>query len=133
MANSAITKTSDEMVNIGIGSSTRRARKVQVSFTADDSDGSIPTLELTDVRGYLVQVSTNPGSTAPTDNYDIALNNADGADVAGGSLADRDTSNSEVVNFTTPPLVAEDLTVTITNNAVNSATGTIILYLDDLR
>jgi hypothetical protein len=38
---------------------------------------------------------TNPGATAPTDNYDIVVNDADGVDVAAGVLANRDTANSE--------------------------------------
>ena len=47
--------------------------------------------------GQILKFVTNPGSPAPTDNYDITLVDEDGIDVAEGLLANRDTSNSEEV------------------------------------
>jgi len=66
-----------------------------------------------------------------TINYDIAINDADGLDVAGGLLADRDTANTEIVNMRSSvsgyPMVRGNLSVALTGNSVNSATGTIIM------
>lgn len=59
------------------------------------SDGSA-TGEV-ELDGQLVKFVTNPGATAPTDDYDITLVDEDGIDVAQGLLANRDTSNSEEV------------------------------------
>lgn len=48
-----------------------------------------------DLEGTIEKVVTNPGATAPTDNYDITLVDAEGHDVAEGALANRDTANTE--------------------------------------
>lgn len=59
------------------------------------------------ISGYIVKVITNPGSTAPTDNYDITLTNSDGIDVVHGELANRDTANSEEI----VPVPSDNVTV----------------------
>lgn len=46
--------------------------------------------------GRLKAVITNPGTTAPSDNYDLEILNEDGADVMGTGLMNRDTANSEI-------------------------------------
>ncbi len=43
----------------------------------------------------LVHVETDPGATAPTDNYDLYIYDGMGVDIMGGALNNRDTSNSE--------------------------------------
>jgi len=60
------------------------------------ADGSC-TKALDAIYGYLVKMVTDPGSTAPTDNYDITLIDQDGADALAGAGADRDTANTEQV------------------------------------
>lgn len=108
------------------------------SWIADSSDGSVPaTTSMLRIDGYIIKVITNPGTTAPTDNYDITLTNIDGADVVHGELANRDTTNTEEI----VPIPADNVTVyggsavigritlNITNNSVNSATGTVtVIY-----
>lgn len=84
------------------------------------------------VKGYyLYTAETDPGSTGPTDNYDIAINDANSLDIAGTKLANRDQSTTELVNVGTAtfgyPIVRGPLSIAITGNSVNSATGTIIL------
>lgn len=106
-----------------------------VSFTADASDGSVPssTVSASTYGLYglnLYAVETNPGSTAPTDNWDVAITDSDSVDVC-GNTANRDQSNSEYVYCATSTqpykVVDGDLTVAITGNSVNSATGTVKL------
>lgn len=104
------------------------------SWTADASNGSVPaTTSNLRIDGYIIKVITNPGSPAPTDNYDITLTNTDGADVVHGELLNRDTANTEEI----VPIPADNVTVyggspvigtitlNISNNSVNSATGTV--------
>jgi hypothetical protein len=66
------------------------------TWVADDTDGSINSKQ-TDkiVVGWVFQGETNPGSPAPTDDYDVTITNEAGVDVFGGELANRDTANSE--------------------------------------
>lgn len=49
--------------------------------------------------GQVIKVVTDPGSTAPTDNYDIELLDEDGYDVLLNVGADRDTANTEALGF----------------------------------
>ena len=119
-------------------------RKVLISFTTDDTTGSVAcTTEK--ISGELIKIVTDPGATAPTDNWDVVLTDEEGVDlsvhmddVAIAALIARDTSNSEetylpledtagtgrIANW---PVVCDKLTVTV-NNAGNSKTGQIILY-----
>lgn len=61
------------------------------------SDGSVTATSLP-IDGEILRVVTDPdGTDAPTDNYDIALNDEDGFDILGGGLANRDTANTEAV------------------------------------
>lgn len=132
MAGSASSVSSTSYVEFGHGVEAKRMQKVVISWTADDANGSVPNLSLS-LKGYLIQAVTNPGSTAPTDNYDLVINDADGADICGGALANRDTANSECVVFNPAPFADGSQTVVWSNNSVNSATGTLTLYVSDTR
>ena len=115
-------------IEVGI-SEQKRVQLYNIAWTADASDATIPDLTIS-MKGYIIQAVTNPGSTAPTDNYDIVLNEDNGADLVAGALANRSTSASQCVVFDRPPLSAGNVTISISNNAVNSATGVIVIYVD---
>lgn len=108
---------------------------ITVSWTAH-TDGVV-TAETIDVdpQGYVFMVVTNPGATAPTALYDITLTDADGVDIMGGTLADRSaTASEQAVPAVSTGLyggryVIGGLTLNISNNSVNSATGTLVLYV----
>ena len=107
--------------------------KLTLSWTAD-TDGSFTDYETTKtLNGWIVGVETDPGSTAPTDDYDITIESANGVDLLGGSGADRDTANTEYTRPYINNTYAEvpyqgKLTLTITNNSVDSAVGDVIIY-----
>ena len=82
----------------------------------------------TKIKGFIVRVVTNPGTTTPTDNYDITLLDEDGVDVASGYLADRDQTNSEDYIFADPPWVDGELTFTIAT-AGDAKTGACTIYM----
>lgn len=113
---------------------TGHVRKVVVDWVADASDGSVPNTTLPRFEGRLLELTTNPGSTAPTDNYDLSLIDEEGADRLQGLGANRDTANTESVpivysgSTVHPPVgLWEDLSLRFANNSVNSATGRVIL------
>ena len=81
-------------VSITYSSTRAGAKSVQWSWTSDSS-GDVSGTDTDAISGRAYRWATNPGSTAPTDDYDIVVNDADALDVAAGVLADRDTSNSE--------------------------------------
>ena len=111
---------------------------ITLTCTADASDGSFPDTVLTPhISGRLLALETNPGATAPTTNYDIALDDADGHDVLEGVGANRHISATEKANIVYsggldhPPVGIEDvLTFKITNNSVNSAIVVAKLYYE---
>jgi len=116
------------------------ARKVLtltwVGDGAGGTAGQVPTTTITAntyniVGWYLYSVETNPGTTAPTDNYDIVINDADGLDITGALIMNRDTANTELVliGFAAHgyPIVRSDLSFVLTGQSVASATGTAIL------
>lgn len=130
------TSVSYSVVQYGL-SADKRVRKVTVSFTADASDGSVPDTSLA-LNGFLIKAVTNPGSTAPTDNWDIALEDPDDSalDAAATLLNNRDTATTEQVyplisGAATPIFLAGTYGLAISGNSVNSATGVVILYLVD--
>jgi len=78
---------------------------------------------------YLYQVETDPGATAPTDNYDIEIRSARAVDLMGTGLANRDTANTEIAYpGSMTPLVDGALTIVISGNSVNSAVVVMRLY-----
>jgi hypothetical protein len=132
-----ITKTSDDATISWGYERTRKVRKIVIDFTADAADGSVPALSLTNLHGYVLKVVTNPGSTAPTDNWDIVLNSDSDTslDHFAGTLLNRDTANTEavypLVSGAACPIWLEPKTysLAISGNSVNSATGQITIYL----
>lgn len=117
-------------------------RVVVIDWTADASDGSVPATALDSatmifIQGYHLDAGeTDPGATAPTDNYDITVTDEWGLDLFGGALLNRDTSATEIKRpvvdsvplYGSAPIPGQ-LTVTISGNSVNAATGKLILHL----
>ena len=111
-------------------------RVVNVDFVADASDGSIPDTEV-ELLGYLVKVVSNPGTPAPTDDYDVTLGDPEDSslDILAGAGADRDTSTTEQApgsawsSALTPVPVSGTYTLKFANNSQNSAQGRIQLWL----
>jgi hypothetical protein len=135
MAGSSNTLTSRERVQIGKGPESKFVEKVTVDWVGDDATGAVPDLAL-ELNGFLVKVITNPGSTAPTANYDISLEDPEdnALDAAATLLNNRHTSTTEQVyplisGASTPILLCGTYNVAVSNNSVNSATGRIIFHL----
>lgn len=119
-------------------------RRVLIDFVTDDTSGSVA-CTTRKIVGELIKIVTDPGATAPTDNWDVVLTDEEGVDlsvhmddVAIAALIARDTANTEETylpledtagtgRIAAWPVVCDKLTVTV-NNAGNSKTGQIILY-----
>lgn len=118
-------------------SSLAKHKVLAVSIT-DDTHGTTVALTETDVLGYwLCAMETNPGSAAPTDDYDIVVNTAGGADLLGGAGANRDTANTEIAYPTVDSTTGQKgcvpinsaLSLVLSGNSVNNATVAIKLFL----
>ena len=109
--------------------------------TASADDGSFPSTATTaantaEIEGhYITEVRTNPGAGPPQDNYDIVLNDADGIDLMGGTLANRHTTTSQraipalATGIYGATAIDGALTLVITGNNVNSAVTVIKVFL----
>ena len=135
MAGSAMTFTYEKFGPI---------KKVIVDWTSDDTTGAVTGTTANKIIGKLIKAITDPGATAPTDNYDIDVTDEEGANVltpCQSTLANRDTTNTEQVYFLlldaagTPlaqslhPVVADKLTIAV-SNAGNSKNGQLILFIE---
>jgi hypothetical protein len=111
--------------------------KVIIDWVSDSAAGSVSQLSDKPIFGEILRITTNPGATAPSDDYDITILDEDGVDVALATLGNRDTANTETVypSVTTTGTktdvlmsVAGRITLTIAN-AGNSKTGRVTIYL----
>lgn len=124
----------------------RETAVLQFAWTAD-TDGSFASVSTDDtnyndfftmtdmIKGWdLVYAQTDPGATAPTASYDIAVTDANSEDMFGTFLNNRSATATEsqfaVVGGSeaTRPITGA-LTLSITNNSVNAATGVVRLHL----
>lgn len=109
-----------------------RVQKITFAWTSDDSTGAVTGTTTKGYTGRCIGFSTIPsgGGTAPTDNYDATITDADGHDVLMGAGANRNTANTEHVAEASLAGVGQSkLTLNITN-AGNSKQGTAILWIE---
>jgi hypothetical protein len=115
-------------------------KKIILDWTSHtDGTGTVTTKK---IIGSLIKGITDPGTAAPTDNYDIGISDDLGLDVLGKcltGLANRDTLNAEEVYFNllqpgavtystdSYPVVCGRLNIEI-SNAGDTKTGQLILY-----
>lgn len=106
-------------------------RKVLWTWTSGTGaeGGTVTSTTTAAFDGKVICLITDPGSTAPTDNYDITITDVDGIDVLLGAGANRDTANNEYVADASLGAVASSkLTLNITN-AGDAKEGVVVLYL----
>lgn len=137
---SAVTYSDAEVSKIG------NIKTFTITFTASSDNATIPTYTISAlaqptlmnfIKGYWIYtVETNPGTTGPTDEYDIVINDVHGLDVMGGALLNRSITSTQnvfpkFVQTATAfvPLDGTTLSIVVTNNAVNSATCAMKFYL----
>lgn len=109
-------------------------RKITLSWLSDDAAGTVAgTVGAIPekVQGLIQRVVTVPGSPAPTDLYDIVLNDANGADVMNGALANRSTSAVENINVAGQGIRVSDFLTMVIAAAGNAKRGSLILYVQN--
>jgi len=110
--------------------------RLEFACTADAEDASFPdTVITTPIEGWLTDIEANPGTTSPTNNYDITIEDGEGHDVLEACGANKPmvlTHKTRIIysGENLHPIVDRNdtLTLKIANNSVNSATVKIILY-----
>ncbi len=92
------------------------------------ADGTVVKATLSGYYGEVIALFTDPGATAPTDNYDITVTDPDGYDVMQAAGANRDTANNETAVPTAKSLAFGPLTLNVTN-AGDAKLGVAVLYI----
>jgi len=82
--------------------------------------------------GRAIALVTDPGSTAPDDNYDITITDSEGYDVMQGAGANRDTSNTETAVPTATSVAFGTLTLNV-SNAGPAKVGVAVLYIEGVK
>jgi len=106
-------------------------KKIKFSWTSGDGaeDGTASGQTTNVYSGKILGLATDPGSPAPTDDYDITVTDEDGMDVLMGGGADRDTANTEYVLSASLGAVANDkLTINVAAAGTNKK-GIAYLYI----
>jgi hypothetical protein len=108
---------------------------IKVSWVAEhtqDVDGAatVPYTELKPLNGFIYAIQTDPGATAPTDNYDVYLRDyTTGVSLLGTSLENRDTVNSELVVPSVPVYTAGAVGFSLSGNTNIDAVGDVYIYV----
>lgn len=118
--------------------------KVTIDWVSDDTITTTGVnLALPILNGLLMRIVFDPGTPAPTDNYDVTFLDPEGLDILSQSQddgADRDTTTTEAVypmllNYDSTPIgiaswppINEALTLNVDNMGTD-AQGQIILYI----
>jgi len=97
----------DTVYSDGLPPNQPLVQKLRMDWTSDAS--GVVTHTTRHIRGVIMRVVFNPGSTAPTDDYDVTLVDEDGIDVLAGQGVNRDTANTEQI---CPGLALKDGTTT---------------------
>jgi hypothetical protein len=99
--------------------------KVAAFVWVSAADGTATGATTKAFDGQVLELITNPSATAPTDNYDITVTDADGYDVLNGQGANRDTANTELVvhSDTTPLGVVSGSVLTLNVAAAGNTKG----------
>jgi hypothetical protein len=107
---------------------------VTLTWTGDASNGSVPATTIVQsgpatpsLLGYsIISLVTDPGSPAPTDNYDITITNTRNLDLMQGQCANRDTSTTESCSADPVP-VDGAIVFNLSGNSQNSAVGVVVI------
>ena len=83
-------------------------KKIQFTWVShtDGTLGTAAAITTNEYSGEVILLKTDPSATAPTDDYDVLVSDADGDDVLAGGGVDRDTANVEYVQGTSLGAVA---------------------------
>lgn len=104
---------------------------VEIAWTTTADGAGTITSEATPAlpMGFVTGVTTDPGSPAPTDNWDLTISNTSSADVLLGAGADRDTANTEIAfpTFNGVPVWVPFKGALTFAGANNSVSGAIIV------
>jgi hypothetical protein len=104
-----------------------RINKVTVTLTSDGSgDATVTTSSRYD--GKLLWVATDPVDS-PTDNWDLVTTDTTDLDVLMGNGANRDTANTEYINYASLGTVSDSVLGVTGSNMGTTKTATVYIFI----
>lgn len=107
-------------------------KKITCAWTSEDGGANAGKAQKTTTNFYsgeVIRLVTDPGSTAPTDDYDVYVYDEDSTDILMGAGVNRDTATTEQVLASLLGCVANDKLTFYVENAGNAKVGKIYLYI----
>ena len=99
----------------------------RIDWTTNTGAVAVADSTIYNVWGEIVDFEVDPGSPAPTANYDVVITDARGYDVFRGLLANLPSTRTWRDSVTSGPkwLNQETLTFSLSGNSVTNAVGTV--------
>jgi len=114
-------------VTITYSSKSKVVKWVKWTWTSDAS-GDASGIDTEELDGVALAFVTNPdGTDAPTDLYDITIDDSDAGDVAAAGLANRSTSATQRVVPNPAAAFSSKLSLVVAN-AGNAKKGTLTMF-----
>jgi hypothetical protein len=105
-------------------------KKVKVAWVSDDAAGTASGTTTQVYSGRFIGLITDPGATAPDDNYTVTITDDDGVDLLlGAATTNRNAANTEFILEASMSGVAMSKLTFNVAAAGNSKTGTIYLLI----
>lgn len=103
-------------------------KKITFTWTSA-ADGTASGTTTYAYDGKVELLTTDPGATAPTDDYDVTLTDEAGVDVLAGAGLNRDTANTEQAVASVLGVVASSKLTLNISNAGNAKQGVTYVFV----
>lgn len=104
-------------------------KKLSFSWSSDSAGDATKTTSET-YNGRVLALLTDPdGDDAPTDNYDVVINDSDSHDILLGAGADRDEANTEYVTESSLGAVSDSVLSLSVSNAGSGKAGVVAIWI----
>ena len=105
-------------------------KKIKAEWVSDSASGAVSGTTTRTYSGRFLGLITDPGATAPDDNYSVTITDSDAVDLLlGSATGNRDTADTEFIKKADMAGVAMSKLTFNVSSAGNSKTGTIYLLI----
>ena len=105
-------------------------KKIKAEWVSDSASGAVSGTTTRTYSGRFLGLITDPGATAPDDNYSVTITDSDAVDLLlGSATGNRDTADTEFIKEADMAGVAMSKLTFNVSSAGNSKTGSIYLLI----
>ena len=108
-------------------------RVIEMDWTADSGDGSVPEGVSPVVHGNVTRITTIPDPDIAPSDYDLVVMDNEQIDIIAGRGAGRSGTGRGQIVFQNPVSVNSALTISVTGQGNLGAKGKVLIYLDRIE